>query len=661
MNKKKNKPNQTELGESLAILKDNIQALQEIGQDKQEPTKTAEKPFLESYYQVVLSGARAGVWFYDVGVNKHGDFYHKPAIKLSDPFKIVGYGQDNAENEYRVIEYRRNGTRQFKQVALPMADLGTKDGWAFLRSLGIGVVQNASCLGHLANYCQWHGEKTEWQIVQRGGWVDSEYSAFVLPNGAIIGKPDNHVIYTGDKSRKEAYNASGSLKDWQDNVARYIQGNSRLMLALGAVFASPLLALTKTENGGFHFFGSSSIGKSITGLCAVSVLGDPMGIKVQWKGTSLGFDNEAASANDSLIFLDEISEADPKTVKEAGYSIFNGVSKLQGAKQGGNRARLTWRVLAISTGEFDAEHYLQKAGFEWNAGQAVRLPSVPADTGKGLGVFDVLHDKESSKELAIHLESASKRFYGTAWVEYLTKLSQAISTDLNGFMKQLESLVLQFSQSLPKDLSSQEMRTAKRFTLVAVALELAGMYGVTGFERGAGLRDVLTCFDAWRSTDGGGNREERQIIKRAKDLLAKYGTSERFPIVENIFQYTDPYLLGYRRMDKSSQKTYFYLLDETFEKEICGGFDPKFTAEVLLKAGWLVCDKDKSRKRYKRRLVYNATGIGREFSIDERLYCLMGVNPPERESNSEALEGGYGDRAGKQWEYESKPYGSHRG
>lgn len=113
-----------------------------------------------------------------------------------------------------------------------------------------------------------------------------------------------------------------------------------------------------------------------------------------------------------------------KTVKDVAYSIFNGVSKLQGAKQGGNRVQQTWRVLAISNGEYDAEHYLKQDGLEWNAGQAVRLPAISADVGKGFGSFDTLHDFDNSAELAMHLESRAKRIYGSAFRAYLLELTK---------------------------------------------------------------------------------------------------------------------------------------------------------------------------------------------------------------------------------------------
>lgn len=67
--------------------------------------------------------------------------------------------------------------------------------------------------------------------------------------------------------------------------------------------------------------------------------------------TALAIDNMAAATSDGFILLDEISQARGQDVSSVAYSLFNGVGKLQGAKQGGNRERLEWRVLLLSTGE----------------------------------------------------------------------------------------------------------------------------------------------------------------------------------------------------------------------------------------------------------------------------------------------------------------------
>ena len=581
---------------------------------------------LEPYYQVIHSGLRAGVWFHDVGMAKDGTEYMKPPMKLSDPFEIIGRGQGLDEQEYRVLQYKRVGSREYRQVAMPLEIVGCREGWAFLRGLGIGVNQNGTTMAHLANYLQWEGDRSEWLIVNRGGWVDSHCTAYILPNGEVIGTTQNKVIYIGDTSKKQAYKQSGDLAQWQQHIARYLVGNSRPLLALGAVFASPLLEILKQESGGFHFFGSSSIGKSISGLVAVSAMANPEGARVQWKGTSLGFDNEAAANNDGLLFLDEIGEADQKTVKEVGYSIFNGVSKLQGAKQGGNRARLTWRILAISTGEFTAEHYLKTAGFEWNAGQAVRLPAVPADTGKGLGVFDVLHDMPDAKSLAIHLDAAAKTYYGTAWRAYLTALAERMQSNPLALRQRLQGLQAEFNAMLPP-LNSQPARAAKRFALVAAALELASELGITGFERGIGFAGVLACFQAWYERDGIGNREEVLIIKNARDFLLEVGMSERFvnlAITSSGNYEAKRNHAGFRiPANEDCGKPRFFVLDKAFEDEICKGFDVRFVCRVLRDCGWLITEG----RNFKVKIPLALTKAN-IMPKGTRLYCFKGDVPP---------------------------------
>ncbi|WP_155795546.1 MULTISPECIES: DUF927 domain-containing protein [Bradyrhizobium] len=46
--------------------------------------------------------------------------------------------------------------------------------------------------------------------------------------------------------------------DRQQNVARYAKGNGRLVLALSAAFAGPLVGPCAAEGGGIHFKGAWS-------------------------------------------------------------------------------------------------------------------------------------------------------------------------------------------------------------------------------------------------------------------------------------------------------------------------------------------------------------------------------------------------------------------
>lgn len=349
------------------------------------------------------------------------------------------------------------------------------------------------------------------------------------------------------------------------------------------------------------------------------------------EGHCFGFRQRGCRQNDGLLFLDEVSEADPKTVKDVAYFIFNGQSKLQGTAKGGNRSCLSWTVAAIFTGEYDLENYLRSAGFTLNAGQAVRLPSVPADAGQEYGLFEQLHGFLDGKSLASHLEQAAKRCYGSVFRAYIRQLIQQLQHDEAGLRQRLGALQQAFTTRLPPDLDSQSARAAKRFTLVVAALELVGEWGITGLPPGAGYSGIAACFQAWYERDGGGNREERQIRKHARDFLQTYGHSSRYFVNPAHGGSDDIHLTNHNEFwsfavsgseDGRQQATRYYLTDKTFEKHICCGFDQRNVCRVLAADGWL----RKDGRNYRYPLPRKAVDLG--LTAAKRMYCLVGDVPP---------------------------------
>ena len=167
------------------------------------------------------------------------------------------------------------------------------------------------------------------------------------------------------------------------------------------------------EAGGFHLFGDSRDGKSTAARAASSVWGNPTALMQTWTGTSHGFSNLANARNDGLLVLDEIGQANPRQVAQTAYSVINGISKVQGAKDGGNRESTRWKVLLFSTGEKPLENFVERGGEKWQAGQAARLPSIPSNAGKGLGIYDTLHNFESGALLSEHINQSAAANYGT--------------------------------------------------------------------------------------------------------------------------------------------------------------------------------------------------------------------------------------------------------
>ncbi len=367
---------------------------------------------------------RTGVYFVDVVTDKDGTSSEKAPLRLSDCIELIGRGRDQDGSHYRIIEWRDYLTQQTRVIALPMAEIGAN--WQGLLKHGLTVHSGRRKRELLADYLQTNGLHTPYIVTQKCGW---QGKAYTLPNGDII-RPDNQhaerIIYNGDTSQAHAYTVSGSLHDWQTQVAQYAAGNSRLLLALGTALAAPLLALVGEQNGGFHIYGDSSDGKTTAALVALSVFGNPQSLKMTWRGTGLGFSNAALSRNDGLLVLDEIGEAHPKTISKTAYSVINGKSKIQGAKDGGNRAAQECRILSFSTGEYSMNAYMNAAAEKWEAGQTVRLPSIPAATE--YGIYENSHEFSDGATLSEHLQAATQSQHGAAGREWIKQLAQCPKT-----------------------------------------------------------------------------------------------------------------------------------------------------------------------------------------------------------------------------------------
>ena len=128
------------------------------------------------------------------------------------------------------------------------------------------------------------------RCVSRIGWHGRR---FVLPDGVYGPQEGEEVILQGGPA-DHAFRVSGSLAEWQDQIGRYCPGNSRLVLAVSAALAAPLLALAGAESGGFHLVGGSSCGKTTALKVAGSLCGGGglSGYLRQWRATDNGMEGD---------------------------------------------------------------------------------------------------------------------------------------------------------------------------------------------------------------------------------------------------------------------------------------------------------------------------------------------------------------------------------
>ena len=149
----------------------------------------------------------------------------------------------------------------------------------------------------------------------------------------------------------------GLAEEWRERIVKPAEGNARLVLALSAACAAPLLAPLRLEGAGIHFIGPSSIGKTTALVVAGSVSGGPRddgglnSYKQSWQATANAIEGLAQAHCDLPLRLDELSLVRGEDAARVGDQLASGIGRGRAFTSGLAAARLEWRVFLISTGE----------------------------------------------------------------------------------------------------------------------------------------------------------------------------------------------------------------------------------------------------------------------------------------------------------------------
>lgn len=492
---------------------------------------------------------------------------------LCSALDVIGTGRDD-KDQYLVIRWLAFGSAKPTTAAIPLADIGEREGWRTLKAGGVNVTTKSSLRAILADWLQRSGSRDLWRVAHATGW---QCGAYIMPDGEIIGTPENPVLFSGRSSAAAGYTSSGTAKSWREYVAHLSFGNYSMMTGIGAALAAPIIGLVGADGFGIHFYEQSSAGKTTTANVASSLYGNPDLLRLTWYGTALGLANEAAAHNDGLMPLDEVGQgADPVSVSQSAYALFNGVGKLQGAKEGGNRDLKRWRTVAISTGEMDLETFIALTGRKTKAGQLVRLLNIP------LSKAVRFHEYSNGKQHADALKDAYQNHYGAAgreWVKWLTNHQQQAIDAVRAAEMRWRSLI-------PADYGEQVHRVAARFAILEAALLLGAV--VTGWDAQTCRDAIQHSYNAWLREFGTGNKEHQQIIEQAEAFLNAYGLSRFAPLPYDPTSLPIRDLAGYRDRGKHDEAPMiFYTFPSAFEGEIAKGFNAKQFAEILRSAGML--------------------------------------------------------------------------
>ena len=486
-----------------------------------------------------------------------------------------------------------------KEWIIPMEVFGGSGEDARRTLFGMGVIIALKKRGQFMEYLLDHHPAEVFATTCRPGWHES--GAFVLP-GRTIGS--DKVRYQASAKGQNLFSMRGSLEGWRIDVAAKCQGNPVLTLAIGCALAGPLLSLVGVLGGGVHLVGDSSSGKSLAQLIGSSVWGDPGIFAASWDMTKGGLEIEASSRNDTMLPLDEIKRADPKRVQEMAYSLANGQGKGTMTRDREARGKLSWRLLALSSGERSLSEHAAISGNAAHAGAELRMVDVNAGT-RTHRAFDELHGLEGAdfhRQLTVAV-GANHGHIGPAFVEKLLA-----SDDRPGLLEDFAGIRAQFVED-----NAQAGRVADRFAVIALAGEMAIAYDLLPWAPGTALADCQLLYGEWLSRVGGGNAEDRQILAGILDFIDKHGSS-RFSDVEDQTLDTKVFnRAGYWEVVGAKR---LYLFNKSALTEAAHGHGLARVVKALEGAGALAkhdTDRD-SRRTKKYRLP--AGGSARLYVID---------------------------------------------
>jgi uncharacterized protein (DUF927 family) len=521
-----------------------------------------------------------GVWYF--GKNDSGT--DAPPLWICSKVEITAVTRDaKSESWGRLLEFDDlDGAHHIWAMPMEMLKGDGSEYRGILLSMGLQMSTMQKARNLLTQYIQTAQVEERARCVERTGWHGE---VFVMPQ-RTIGSTDERILYQSPMSAPSTFKHRGDLGDWQKHIAAPCAGNSRLVFAICAALAAPLLHVTGMESGGLHYRGDSSTGKTTALRVAASVWGRSEYLQ-RWRATDNGLEALASQYSDCLLVLDELSQVDPRAAGEVAYMLANGSGKARASRTGTMRSTASWRVLFLSSGEAGLAEHMAQANRKSKAGQEVRLLDITADAGNGLGLFDTLHDHESGAIFSKMLAEATTVYYGTAapafiekLVEHLDKLPSMIKNAQREFM----------NQHLPSDAGGQAHRAALRFSLVGAAGELATIWGITGWKLGEATEAAKTCFHAWLTQrGGGGNQEAAAMLAQVRQFFELHGDA-RFTDWDRATDDHAPKTVsraGFRRTDGESGEIEYYVLREVFRSEVCKGFDYKTVCRLLADRGAL--------------------------------------------------------------------------
>ena len=379
-------------------------------------------------------------------------------------------------------------------------------------------------------------------MVSAPGWYEP---AFVIPGKVFArgnNKPEIYIDPNSDAHVGAFVLGEGSLKDWQELVAKPSRQSSCLRLSIAAALGAPFLRPLGLDSFGINWFSDTSDGKSHAVFVAASVAGlmGPSGLP-SWADSEPAIEDQARGLRDCAMPLDETADGEDKATpleKKARILAFliarNRPRRLSRIYERNNKLEnREFRTIVVSTSERALGQIARAAGRQRLGGEEVRFIDILASDPNSAGIFDgnivpaagkTL--RETTKELVETLKANAIKHQGHAF----RKLLEKYVNDQHG-LERLKAYKQQFERDavLP-DLHNAHHRVRSNFAVMYAAAALAIDYDILPWKKRPTFRAIEKCMRLALATLATGAKEtattapaidSRHICRTLKERIAE--------------------------------------------------------------------------------------------------------------------------------------------
>jgi hypothetical protein len=343
------------------------------------------------------------------------------------------------------------------------------------------------------------------RIVAAPGW----YGSSIVRPGQVFTPSDDEteiVIDQATPAHVGAYiQGEGSLKNWQETIARPSCKSSRLRLAIAAALAATFLRPLNMDSFGLNWFSATSDGKTFLLLIAASVDGliTDDGLP-GWADSEPGIEAQLLGHRDGLVPMDETGDADrgaeslPRKARTVAFLLARNRPRKLSKKYQKDHGLLglDFRNIVLSSSERPLGAVAQALGLSRLGGEEVRLIDVPATEPGSSGIFDgnirATPGKtlqETTKDLVEQMRVDARISQGHAGPAFLRRCMQDPK-----WLETLQQYKTQFeAEAQLPDQHNAHYRIRSNFALIYAAAALAIDYGILLWGKKATFRAIEKC------------------------------------------------------------------------------------------------------------------------------------------------------------------------